>query len=134
MKTSNRYTPLASGVFSGTPSKQTHVHGEPQHNLHHHQGKNPTKLHVAGTIPTIINGRIPISRNDKVNTKRTVKISNCSSATQHNKAHKILIIGDSHIRNCAANVKSNIKSNFKVQGVVKPGELYDKRDQKSMKK
>ena len=87
--------------------------------------KNPTKLHVAGTIPTITNGRIPISRNDKVNTKRTVKINNCSSATQHNKAHKILIIGDSHIRNCAANMKSNIKSNFKVQGVVKPGAGVD---------
>ena len=121
VKTSNCYTPLASRVFSGTPSKQTHIHGEPQHNLHHHQGKNPTKLHVAGAIPTIINGRIPISRNNKVNTERTVKINNCSSATQHNKAHKILIIGDSHIRNRAANVKSNIKSNFKVQGVVKPG-------------
>jgi predicted phosphodiesterase len=35
--------------------------------------------------------------------------------------HKVLNIGDSHIRNCAANIKSNIKDNFEVQGVVKPG-------------
>jgi hypothetical protein len=56
-----------------------------------------------------------------VNTKRAIKINNCDSATPHNKAHKVLIIGDSHTRNCAAYVKSITKDNFKVQGIVKPG-------------
>ena len=37
------------------------------------------------------------------------------------KEHKVLIIDDSHARNCAANVKTDIRNNFKVQGLVKPG-------------
>lgn len=37
------------------------------------------------------------------------------------KEHKVLIIGDSHTRNCAANVKTDIMDNFEVQGFVKPG-------------
>jgi hypothetical protein len=37
------------------------------------------------------------------------------------KGHKVLIIGDRHTRICAANVKSDIRDNFKVQGLVKPG-------------
>jgi hypothetical protein len=79
------------------------------------------KLHDTGTIPTIVNGRISVSRSDKVNTKRAIKINKCDSATPRNKDHKILIIGDSHTRNCASNVKLIIKDNFKVQGIVKPG-------------
>jgi len=30
-------------------------------------------------------------------------------------------MGDSHARNCAANVKTDIRDNFEVQGLVKPG-------------
>jgi hypothetical protein len=37
------------------------------------------------------------------------------------KEHKVLFVGDSHARNCAANVKTNIRDNFEVQGLVKPG-------------
>jgi hypothetical protein len=33
----------------------------------------------------------------------------------------VLIIGDSHLRNCAANIKSTIKYNFEVQGILKTG-------------
>ena len=35
------------------------------------------------------------------------------------KEHEVLIIDDSHARNCAANVKTDIRNNF--QGLVKPG-------------
>jgi len=37
------------------------------------------------------------------------------------KYHKVLIIGDSHVRNCVANVKADIRGNFEVQGLMKPG-------------
>jgi hypothetical protein len=61
-----------------------------------------------------------------VNTKRAIKIiNNCDSATPRNRDHKILFIGNSHTRNCAANVQSIIKDNFKVQGIVKPGTEAD---------
>jgi len=33
----------------------------------------------------------------------------------------VLIIGDSHIRLCATNIKSEIKDSYNVQGMVKPG-------------
>jgi hypothetical protein len=56
-----------------------------------------------------------------VNTKRAKAVGNGHSESPHRKDHKVLIIGDSHMSNCAANIKSNIKDNFEVQGVVKPG-------------
>jgi hypothetical protein len=37
------------------------------------------------------------------------------------KNHKILIIGDSHGRECASKVKYNLDNGFRVQGVIKPG-------------
>jgi hypothetical protein len=36
------------------------------------------------------------------------------------KNHKILIIGDSHGRDCTSKVKYNLDSGFEVQGVIKP--------------
>jgi hypothetical protein len=43
------------------------------------------------------------------------------SNVQSNKEHKIVIIGDSHARGCASNVKHNLKDNFKTSGNVKLG-------------
>ena len=37
------------------------------------------------------------------------------------KEHKVLIIGDSRARNCAANVETDVRDNFEVQELVKPG-------------
>jgi len=35
--------------------------------------------------------------------------------------NKVLILGDSHARNCSQGVKHNLKHNAEVQGIVKPG-------------
>jgi predicted phosphodiesterase len=35
--------------------------------------------------------------------------------------HRILIIGDSHGRECASNIKYNLENDFEVQGVINPG-------------
>jgi hypothetical protein len=45
-------------------------------------------------------------------------VNRFSSKFSYRKEHKVLIIGDNHIRNCAENVKTNITE---VQGFVKPG-------------
>jgi hypothetical protein len=58
------------------------------------------------TIPTIVNG----------------VITNGKKKSPCNNVHKVLINGDSHMRNCAVNVKSSVKNNL-VQGVVKPGAM-----------
>ena len=120
VKTANRYTPLLNGTFTANPRKQVNAHRKLQHNLHW-QERKPTKPHDKDNIPTTIKGQISVSNCGKVNTKETAQTIYCNNTTQRNKAHKILIIGDSHVRSCASNVKTNIKGNFKVQGIVKPG-------------
>jgi L-asparaginase/Glu-tRNA(Gln) amidotransferase subunit D len=60
------------------------------------------------TIPVLINGQaLPRKR--------------CTVNSSRNTDHKVLIIGDSHVRLCATNVKSEINVSYDVQGLVKPG-------------
>ena len=40
---------------------------------------------------------------------------------QKEKKHRIIVIGDSHARGCAAEIKSNLDDDFEVQGFVNPG-------------
>ena len=64
-------------------------------------------------IQTIVNGLTPM---ELTSPKKRQKIETTSK-----KDHKIVIIGDSHTRLWAQNVKSPIKGNFQVQGLIKPG-------------
>jgi hypothetical protein len=52
-------------------------------------------------------------------------VNRFSSKFSCRKEHKVLLIGYSHTRNFAANVKTNIMDNFEVQGFVKPGAETD---------
>lgn len=65
-------------------------------------------------IPTIINGVISANHNNFIGHKLT-------KDSQQKFDHKIVIIGDSHARGCANNVKSNLSDNFRTEGIVKPG-------------
>jgi hypothetical protein len=85
-------------------------------------------------IPVTINGQVSSHKSDEVGATDDKEIVNCvkvlpvdrlSSKSSYDKEHKVLIIGDSYIRNCAENVKSIIKDNFDVQGFVKPGARTD---------
>jgi len=101
--------------------------------------RGPKKLHDTGmnlncTIPVIVNGQVSSSKSEKMSAISDKGTNNCdvespvswfSSKSSYVKDHKVLIIGDSHARNCAANVKSDIRGNFKVQGPVKPGSGTD---------
>ena len=40
---------------------------------------------------------------------------------QEENKHRIIVIGDSHARECAAEIKSNLDENFDAQGFVKQG-------------
>ena len=80
--------------------------------FHNANFNNPaTKNYL--TIPVIVQGQALTSKRNPV--KRQ------SSKSSHRKDHKVLIIGDSHNRLCATNVKSEIKGNFDVQALVKRG-------------
>jgi lysophospholipase L1-like esterase len=51
--------------------------------------------------------------------KRMMKGHN--NKTENNKNHKIVIIGDSHARGLAKEVRNHLKKNFEINGLVKPG-------------
>jgi hypothetical protein len=47
------------------------------------------------------------------------------SISQQHKEHKIIIIGDSHARGSASNVKHNVNDNYRSNGFVRPGANID---------
>jgi len=55
---------------------------------------------------------------DNCNSKSAVNRFSSKSLLMN--GHKVLIIGDSHARNCAANAKTDIRDNFEVWELVKP--------------
>jgi len=97
------------------------------------QMKEPKKLHDTDmnlnyTIPVIVNGQVSSSKSEKMSAISDEETDNCDSTSAVNrfssksslmKGHKVLIIGDSHARNCAANVKTVIRDNFDVRELVK---------------
>ena len=79
-----------------------------------------------GTIPVIVNGVTATKGSIKKVGKATpVKTAyNCLSKPGKNK-NKILIIGDSQARGCAANLTSSLSKTFEVTGTVMPGSRLD---------
>jgi len=48
------------------------------------------------------------------------------SSSHQNREHKIIIIGDSHDRGAASNVKHNLNDNCRSSGFVRPGGNIDR--------
>jgi hypothetical protein len=90
-------------------------------------------LNLNYTIQVIVNGQVSSSKSEKMSAISDKETDNCDgessviwfSMSSHIKDHKVLILGASHTRNCAANVKTDIRDNFEVQGLVKPGSGTD---------
>jgi hypothetical protein len=83
------------------------------HNHHDIANSSNPDTKENSTIPVRVNGQAP--------SRKSYTIKRPSSNSSPSKDHKVLIIGDSHIRHCASNVKSEIKDTYHVQGLVKPG-------------
>jgi hypothetical protein len=77
---------------------------------YHYDNPNSISLDANNNfpIPVLIKGQSLSRKRCPVNSSRSTN-------------DKVLIIGDSHIRLCATNVKSEINVNYDVQGLVKPG-------------
>ena len=56
-----------------------------------------------------------------VNSMRKSRTNNCKKKKVINSLHKVLIVGDSHARECAAEVKLKLNSDCEVVGFVNPG-------------
>jgi hypothetical protein len=73
------------------------------------------------TIPVIVNGQVSSSKSEEMGAIRDQETDNCdsespvsrlSSKSSRMKEHKVLITGDCHARNCAANVKTDTRDKF----------------------
>jgi hypothetical protein len=88
-------------------------------------------------MPTIVNGQInPTKKDNNVNTtnsklyhihnllsESTVKVLNNKSKYSTYCKHKVLLMGESHLRGCAAKMIASLDARFDVCGVVKPGSV-----------
>ena len=59
--------------------------------------------------------------NLKVKSYRTKKVNTQSVESPNKGRKKVIIIGDSHVRNCATRLQENLNSDYIVSGFVKPG-------------
>jgi hypothetical protein len=87
-------------------------------------------MNLNSTFSVIVNGQFSSSISEEMGAIHDRETDNCDSESSfsrlsikssHMKEHKVLSIGDSQARNCAANVKIEIRDNFEVQGLEKPG-------------
>jgi hypothetical protein len=92
------------------------------------------KWNLPQYIPTVINGDIThrtIYRNrlfHRSSSKNSCKLSdiitsNSNQSNEQNNVNKIVMIGDSHFRDCSEKVKSYLPDKRKIYSVVKPGAL-----------
>jgi lysophospholipase L1-like esterase len=86
-------------------------------------------------IPTIVNGQVRNckmsnsnqgTKEDPSDAQSTLKEATRKLLTKKKeytdtRKHKVLLIGDSHLRGCAANMKLNLSDNFEICGYVNPG-------------
>ena len=119
------------------PSKK-HSRLQSTHPLDNPNLQEPT-VNVDGTshIPTVVNGVLSVHSNIKL--KQEVSDLNSDTITNHinklsesvkvlNKVkrpgarkHRILLVGDSHVRGYASTLKPLLNNNYDLYGVVKPG-------------
>jgi hypothetical protein len=130
--TTNRYAALYTlpDHLSGNPSPGPYQDSSPyifpqrskKYNL---KSKTPPAAHIKDPSSITVHHNLQALEPDQeISTISTIVngvITNGKKKSPCNKVHKVLIIGNSHMRNCAVNVKSSVKNNFLVQGVVKPG-------------
>ena len=91
----------------------------------------------ANHIPTIVNGQInPTKKDNNINSMNnkldhihdlvreyTVKLLNNKAEYSKCCKHKVLLLGDSHMRGWAARMIASLDARFDMCGVVKPGSV-----------
>jgi hypothetical protein len=103
--------------------RQTTTHQLDNSNLQEQRKNNDGTCH----IPTIVNGVTNVNHNPKHKQEDSNSTSDSVShiINLQNTEHKIVIIGDSHARGSASNVKHNLNDNYKCSGFVRPGANTD---------
>jgi len=116
--TSNRYTPLHNLEEDNMEITEFQNHDEQAQIC---RTEKPTKQQIKGqNIPIILNGQAQYINKRKLPASNTK--NNLKNSTQITKRHhKVVILGDSHARGCAAGVKHLLSSDFEVCGSISPG-------------
>ena len=131
--TANRFTLLSNLEKDNMESTESQKHGKL---AQMHKTHKSTKQQTTGQrIPTIVNGQTQYTDNGKLpasnnknnfqtpTTNQVNKLKEYSKCSKHayQKQHKVVILGDSHARGCAAGVKHLLSSDFEVIGSINPG-------------
>jgi lysophospholipase L1-like esterase len=86
-------------------------------NCRNQQARTKNSTH---TIPVLVNGLTSMDISTKDNYHEP------KSSSQQNREHNIIIIGNSHARGAASNVKHNLNDNYRSSGFVRPGANIDR--------
>ena len=70
----------------------------------------------SGSVDKNISSKISKKKGQKTYQKKCQKPNNLRSRRQ-----RILLIGDSHVRNCAKYLQNNLDEDYEVSGFAKPG-------------
>jgi hypothetical protein len=95
-------------------------------NRHRYDSANYQEVNTKPqNIPTIVNGYVSVSKDKKVfsfnNSKELYsKLLNSKNSLSKSSEHKVLLIGDSHLKGCSENMKIHVNDKFQVCGYIKP--------------
>jgi hypothetical protein len=80
------------------------------------------KPNVGNRIPTLINGRVRHNEIMKPAPTPTLKISTRATSNRNNRyAHKVNVIGDSHLKGSAERINQHLNTKYEVCSFIKPG-------------
>jgi hypothetical protein len=72
-------------------------------------------------IPTVVNGIMWRNKNKETDQKYNEYKENDMNEKKGFTRHRVLLLGDSHMRGCTDELKRNLNGDFTVSGIVKPG-------------
>jgi hypothetical protein len=106
-------------LHSGMQKKMNNQHKSDSVNYHDVNTKHQN-------IPTTVNGYVTVPKDRKVssynNSKELyTKLLNSKNNLSISSEHKVLLIGDSHLKGCSESIKIHANNKFQVCGYSKPG-------------
>jgi hypothetical protein len=120
--TSNRYTPLYSLEEDNTSTSTTSTESQNRdEQAQIYRTEKPTNQQIEGQkIPIILNGQVQYINKRKL--PASIIKNNPKNSTQITKRqHKVVVLGNSHARGCAAGIKHLLNSDVEVCGSINPG-------------
>ena len=114
LESNHHKTNITRGVHARDKCQELNVISEAKSHI---TKAHDIDVYIHHTIPVIVNGQTLTSKKHPATRQKRNSV--------HKKDHEICIIGDSHARLWAQNIKSELKTNAYVHGLVKPGAGVD---------